>query len=270
MELLPKKFQDEYTQIHKLEGKNTENGIILLVQNNTTKCFHVLKANFNTDNESRIYDKLPRDSPYILYPEMYFRVNFKKSKIGEILIYPYYQRGDLFNILSCVKYYIAESDIHRIFGQIYEGTLFLHKNNILHLDLKLENILVDNDGNIKICDFDLSKEVDISIERHYTAKEFGTYDLMSPEMYNDKYFGEKSDVWGLGEILSRILFNESLYDESFEDKKSINIKKELMDKCDTEYDRSLSILLIKLLQPDPAERYTMEELKTSEWMTKTF
>ena len=62
--------------------------------------------------------------------------------------------------------------------QVVEGVSFLHDNNIIHRDIKLDNLLLDNDGNIKIADFGLAIELQDPNEKHYTM--CGTPNYIAP------------------------------------------------------------------------------------------
>jgi serum/glucocorticoid-regulated kinase 2 len=75
---------------------------------------------------------------------------------------------------------LPEDDAKLIFFQILEGLLNLHDNNILFRDVKLENILFDMNGRIKITDFGLSKP-DIE-EDEITYSYCGSPEYMAPEM----------------------------------------------------------------------------------------
>lgn len=262
---IPLYFQDRYALVRQMEGKNLKRGVVFIVQNKSSRRYKVLKINFFTNNESSIFAKLPKDCPYIMYPEESWSVKFHPLKTGEILLYPYYRNGDVFSWLDHENKFIPEQTIHRMFTQIYNGVAFLHKHNILHLDLKVENVLLDDSLNIKICDFDLSKYADISIEQHHTLKFFGTPQVISPEMYTNCVYGVKTDVWGLGEILTTLAIQQSLHESA---KFEINL--ELLEKCDKMYDPALSSLLRGMLKCDLATRYTMDDVLKSQWMIKTF
>ena len=79
------------------------------------------------------------------------------------------------------------------------GVKYLHDNKILYRDIKPENILLDKDGNIKICDFGLSKpNIDIS-ERAYSF--CGSPEYMAPEMILQEGHGFSLDYYNLGALL---------------------------------------------------------------------
>jgi len=90
-----------------------------------------------------------------------------------------------------------------IVKQITNGLEYLHKNNILHRDLKLENILLNN-NTIKICDFGFSIIIKENLQLLNTI--CGTPLFMSPELLYNKPYTIKSEIWSLGIIFYYILY----------------------------------------------------------------
>jgi len=98
----------------------------------------------------------------------------------------------------------------RIIKQIVNATKYLHENNYCHLDLSLENILIDLKNDIiKLCDFGLCRK----LNHHHTNKKFapsmirpGKPGYTSPEIFNYQSFdGCKSDVWSIGVMIFILL-----------------------------------------------------------------
>lgn len=105
----------------------------------------------------------------------------------------YVEGGDLFEKLKRAKKF-ERYDAQRYMKQIARGLSYLHSRNIMHLDIKAENILIDTRNNIKIIDFGLSSFFEWG--RKYT--EFaGTIYYLSPEMIL-KYYDYRTDIWSLG------------------------------------------------------------------------
>jgi len=94
---------------------------------------------------------------------------------------------------------LSENEARGLFRQILEGVSYCHKHEIAHRDIKLENILLDNRGIIKIIDFGFST----CIPNDQKLKLFcGTPSYMSPEIVSKKeYCGPPADVWALGILL---------------------------------------------------------------------
>ncbi|KAG5834016.1 hypothetical protein ANANG_G00282150 [Anguilla anguilla] len=92
---------------------------------------------------------------------------------------------------------ITESEIRSIMRQLLEGVGYLHQNNIMHLDIKPENILMaDPSGEqIRICDFGNAMEITPD-EAQYCK--YGTPEFVAPEIVNQTPVSKASDIWPIG------------------------------------------------------------------------
>jgi serine/threonine protein kinase len=79
------------------------------------------------------------------------------------------------------------------------GLTYLHSKNILHRDIKPANVLLNFQGEVKLSDFGISRELPLEIE--FSRTSVGTRSYMSPERIEGGKYGFKSDVWGIGLIL---------------------------------------------------------------------
>jgi len=110
----------------------------------------------------------------------------------------YVNGGELFWHLSHER--IFTEDRTRFYGaEIISALGYLHSQGIIYRDLKLENLLLDKDGHIKVADFGLCKE-DITYGR--TTKTFcGTPEYLAPEVLDDNDYGQAVDWWGTGVVM---------------------------------------------------------------------
>ena len=127
-------------------------------------------------------------------------IDKKNQKI--YIIMEYCEKGDLNQLIKRLKKkkeYIKEVKIWEIFFQILLAIHYCHNHKegkILHRDIKSSNIFLDNDNNIKLGDFGLSRE--LSNESKFAYSNVGTPYYMSPEQIEENKYNEKSDIWSLG------------------------------------------------------------------------
>lgn len=81
---------------------------------------------------------------------------------------------------------------------------YIHKKRILHRDIKLDNILLDGNGNVKIADFGVSKLVKKPNE--VMTEQSGTPAYIAPEILKEEgYSGFKADIWSAGVVFYAML-----------------------------------------------------------------
>ncbi|WP_457566022.1 two-component regulator propeller domain-containing protein [Caldithrix abyssi] len=90
--------------------------------------------------------------------------------------------------------------------QILRGLQVVHRHNIVHRDLKSENIMVKKDGNVKIMDFGLARSLAFSTIARPQNQLIGTLSYMSPEQTIGKNVDQRSDIYSFGIILYELLF----------------------------------------------------------------
>eukprot|EP00094_Tigriopus_californicus_P011256 TCALIF_10863-PA protein Name:"Similar to Akt1 RAC serine/threonine-protein kinase (Drosophila melanogaster)" AED:0.14 eAED:0.14 QI:0/0.62/0.66/1/0/0.11/9/1081/457 len=118
------------------------------------------------------------------------------------LVTEYVNGGELYFHLSKERQF--SEDRTRFYGaEIICAISYLHKLGIIYRDLKLENLLLDQQGHIKIADFGLCKE---DIHWGNTTKTFcGTPEYLAPEVLEDSDYGRAVDWWGVGIVMYEMM-----------------------------------------------------------------
>jgi protein-serine/threonine kinase len=113
---------------------------------------------------------------------------------------------DLFDYIE-LRTNMEESECRSIFVQVAQAVFFLHtKANVVHRDIKDENVILDGEGNIKLIDFGSAAYIKSGPFDVFV----GTIDYAAPEVLAGKpYGGKEQDVWALGILLYTIIYKEN-------------------------------------------------------------
>lgn len=241
----------KYTIINEI-GKGASS-IIYKVYNNIDKKNYACKKisllnSINTItkiiNEINILELVSHDDSFIKIIEYFY---------DELNYYIILELADG-NVLNYINESITydEKIIKKIFNQIFNGIKKLHQINILHGDLKFDNILYvkSNDDfiNIKICDFGLSKILSNEICYISETEKLGTLTYMAPEIFKGIYT-LKNDIYSLGKMLYIIFTQEN---QHIDDNNNLN--------SDTKH------FINKMLENNYKKRYNIYECINSKWI----
>ncbi len=148
--------------------------------------------------------------------------------------------------------------VQKIFAQLVGAVSYVHNLSCVHRDLKLENILLDKNENVKLCDFGFTREYEG--KSSYLQTFCGTVAYSAPEMLKgEKYAGEKVDIWSLGVILHALLCGELPFDEDDEQLMRTKILKE-DPKWPAHLPADAVALIKKLLSKRPLLRPSLSEI----------
>lgn len=119
-----------------------------------------------------------------------------------LMVMEYAGGGDLLQYVK-KRRRLEEDEARKIFRQVVYGLAHCHCRSVLHRDIKLDNILLDNDGEIKICDFGVSR---IIKKNQKITEQCGTPAYIAPEIISDNgYEGFSADIWSMGVLLYAML-----------------------------------------------------------------
>ena len=184
------------------------------------------------------------------------------TKEDYFIIMEYCKLGELFDYI--VKYKrLSEEEASNFFYQLINGVEYIHSQGIAHRDLKPENLLLTEDKVLKIIDFGLSHEFE---EEEFLKTKCGSPSYAAPEIISKpNYNGFKIDVWCCGIILYAMLCGYLPFDGD-DDAQNNNVKLfQNILECEPELPDFLSNiskdLIMRILNPDPDKRITIEQIK---------
>ena len=191
----------------------------------------------------------------------------------------YINGGNLFSFVK-KRRKLSEKIAKFLFKQIILGIKHIHSHNIVHRDIKLENILIDFNNNIKICDFGIGRI--LNSNKQLLHDKCGTPMYMAPEILisnkNIGYEGFPVDIWSSGIALYIMLSGSLPFNFKGENNSSINDKNynnaELQNNIinnEPKYIEKISDeardLLKKILNKNPNERLNCDQILNHPWLT---
>eukprot|EP01136_Pigoraptor_vietnamica_P033896 Opistho-1_new@97236 len=196
-------------------------------------------------NVIRFYEEIETDNEYCLVME--------HAGGGEILDY----------IVAHGK--LSEKETRRFIRQVVSAVEHLHQIGIVHRDLKAENLLLDDNMNIKIIDFGLSNNFEVG---ELLRTRCGSFEYTAPELIASKaYVGPGIDVWTIGVNLYAMLTGCLPF---VSDNVATIYSLQVAEKYDVPHDISpgCRAFLKTLLTVDPTKRPSIGEVRMHPWLNK--
>ena len=220
------------------------------------------KEKENALNEIRILASV-KNKNVISYKEAFF--DEKDSSLG--IVMEYADKGDLFQLITerkKTKNYFTEQEVWKIFIQLLNGLKALHDFKILHRDIKSANVFLFKGGICKLGDLNVSKVARKGLG--YTQT--GTPYYASPEVWEEKPYDSKSDVWSLG----CVMYETITLRPPFQAKSMEELYKKVMrgnyPRIPKKYSEDLSDAIKLMIQVEAGARPSCEELLKMPMITK--
>lgn len=211
---------------------------------------------------------LPREMeiwPKLRHPHIVRVLDIFEDSKRVYMVLDYAENGDVLRYIQRLGA-IKETTARNWSRQICDAVRFLHEQNITHRDLKLENLLLDSNYNIKICDFGFVKEDHTrSLSKTYCgSKSYAAPEILKGEPYDPR----KADIWAIGVILYIFVTGKMPFDESkgnhgvLEEHRKLNFPWQKFKKNVSEECRGL---ILWLFQYSYAERPDIYDVLGYSW-----
>ncbi|KAM4615287.1 protein kinase C theta type isoform 1-T1 [Polymixia lowei] len=248
------KFTIDNFVLHKMLGKGSFGKVFLAEQKSTGQFFAVkaLKKDvvlMDDDVECTLVERrvlsLAWEHPFLTHLYCTFQ-----TKENLFFVMEYLNGGDLmFHIQNCHKFDLQRSTFYA--AEIVCGLQFLHSKGIVYRDLKLDNVLLDSDGHIKIADFGMCKEN--MLEDTRTSTFCGTPDYIAPEILLGQKYNSSVDWWSFGVLLYEMLIGQSPFHGRDEEELFQSIRTD--DPCYPRWlPKDAKDMLVKLFVREPEQR----------------
>ncbi|KAM9627567.1 hormonally up-regulated neu tumor-associated kinase isoform X1 [Harpia harpyja] len=167
---------------------------------------------------------------------------------------------------------LEEHEARKYIRQLILAVEHLHRAGVVHRDLKIENLLLDEDNNIKLIDFGLSNCAGILGYSDPFSTQCGSPAYAAPELLARKKYGPKIDVWSIGVNMYAMLTGTLPF--TVEPFSLRALYQKMVDKEMNPFPTQLSTAAINflrsLLEPDPAKRPNIQQALANRWLNENY
>ena len=213
-------------------------------------------------------------------PDIVKIISYKEDEQFIFIFLEYCENGTLQKLID-KRDFLTEKEVQNYMIQIIIALNNIHRNNIIHRDLKLDNLFLGKNMQLKIGDFGLSIKLDQN-KKNKIAEIAGTKVYQAPEIpFLDK--NEKNeqnnvriveytfevDIWSLGIIMCKLLTGKYPFEDK-DKKEDLMIKniKENPPKFERKISKAAENLIIQILKKDPKERPTLNQIIYHEFFNR--
>ena len=253
-------------------GKGAYGEVWKVTHENSKKVYCIKMMNKRDIYEQNLINQINKEisimynlnHPYSIKLYNHFEDNDKIYLIMELAT-----NGNLYNYIQSKKHQKNKNIdvIKKIIIQTIEIIKYLHSSNIIYRDIKPENILLDKDFNIKLCDYGWASYF---TPGHSLNVYCGTPEYVSPEVLKKLPYNEKVDIWGIGVLIFELVFGYPPFSSNLNTVRFNNIKEGKINWPENLEDEVLKDLIQKILKVNPKERISLDDIEKHPWLIDTY
>ncbi|XP_012940490.1 serine/threonine-protein kinase PLK1 [Aplysia californica] len=273
-------IQQHFDNTHIIYDSTTDTTYLrgrLLGKGGFARCYEILNLNTNKIYAGKIISKARIAKPHQkqkILREVQLQKNLKHRHVVEFnsyfeddnnvyIILENCSRKSLVHVLKHRKC-LTEPEVRYYLRQLVDGVDYIHRNQIIHRDLKLGNMLLNHDMELKLADFGLATRVDFVGEKKMTV--CGTPNYIAPEVLQKKGHSFEADIWAVGCITYALLVGRPPFETT-------TLKETYMRITENSYVLPPSLsppvknLIRRCLNADPLSRPNLHEILADEFFT---
>lgn len=166
---------------------------------------------------------------------------------------------------------VSEAKAKQLFKQLVLGITYIHSQDVVHRDLKCENLLLDKEKNLVVSDFGFARDnlTSAAGKKKLCHTYCGSYAYAPPEILKGiAYDATLADVWSMGVILYTMVCGRLPFDDSNLRSLLQQVHHKVNFPSKVKLAEPVKAIIHKMLQWNLTERATVEQLKTDPWLTE--
>ncbi|CAF3785045.1 unnamed protein product [Adineta steineri] len=220
------------------------------------------QSNDTTQNDIEGAEREAKLLSTLKHPNIVAYIESFRSNDGFLnIVMAYCEGGDLYTKLKerkASQQPLTENQIIEWFVQICMAIQYMHDKSILHRDLKTQNVFLTKNEIVKVGDLGIARVLDSGNDLATTI--IGTPYYMSPEIFSNKPYGQKSDIWALGCCVFEMTTLEHAFNAKDMNSLVLKIIRGQIPQTSKKYSDSLTAIIKSMLSKNPNDRPTAKKI----------
>ncbi|RUS82584.1 hypothetical protein EGW08_009658 [Elysia chlorotica] len=273
-------IQQHFDHTHIIYDNTTDTTYLrgrLLGKGGFARCYEILNLTTNKIYAGKIISKTRIAKPHQkqkILREVQLQKHLKHRHVVEFnsyfeddsnvyIILENCSRKSLVHVLKHRKC-LTEPEVRYYLRQLVDGVDYIHSNRIIHRDLKLGNMLLNAEMDLKLADFGLATRVDFAGEKKMTV--CGTPNYIAPEVLQKKGHSFEADIWAVGCITYALLVGRPPFETT-------TLKETYLRITENNYtlppplSSAAKNLIRRCLNPEPTKRPSLQDILSDEFFT---